>query len=112
MIPAVPLQDLDDVGALSVGERLLRGQAGGRPESKAGADMRRQVAGLDRLVACEDRQPLHRVLELAHVAGPGIPEEPLSGTGAQAEDAALAPGEARQKVLGQQRDVLTPLPEG
>src|SRR5215831_11557009 len=111
MIPAVTLQDLDDVGALRVGERPLRAKARRRPESKPGTDMRRQVAGLDRLVACEDCQPLHRVLELAHVAGPGIPEEPLRGTGAQAEDAALAPGEARQKVLGQQRDVLAPLPE-
>src|SRR5262249_38416161 len=71
VIPTVPLQNLGDMGALRFGERLLGGQSGGRPKGKARVHMGRQVAGLDRLVSREDGGPLHRVLEFAHIAGPG-----------------------------------------
>ena len=56
--------------------------------------MGRQVAGFDRLGSREDGRPLHRVLQLAHVAGPGVVEEPLHRARAQPEDATLTPREA------------------
>src|SRR5262245_8989661 len=99
MIEAVPLQDLDDVSALHVRQRLLRWERWRRPQVEARTHVGRQIGWLDRVFAREDGRPLDGVLELAHIARPGVPEKPVHGAGAQAESAPLTLAEAREEVL-------------
>src|SRR5256712_9659875 len=77
VVAAEALERLEDVGALGVGEADLPRQGRRGPEQDASRHVRRQIVGLDRVAAGEDRGALDRVLQLAHVARPRIAQEAL-----------------------------------
>ena len=66
-----------------------------------------QVVGLDRVAASEDHQPLDEVLQLPHVARPGIIHQGIEGVLGQRRpfDARRA-GIAAQEIVDEQRDVV------
>src|SRR5260370_34213252 len=70
----------DDVQPLHVLETSPRRRARGPPA----ANLLRQVAGLDLIALREDHRPLHRVLQLAHVAGPVVALQALHPPGGEA----------------------------
>src|SRR5262249_26599092 len=62
--------------------------------------------------AAEHKERLERVLELAHVAGPRVLEERAQRRlGGHLKRRAVAPVEARDEVLDEERHVLAPLAE-
>src|SRR5215813_13246983 len=73
---------------------------------QARRDVRRQIGRLDDVAAREDGRALDRVLELAHVAGPRVAKQTLDRLGRQAQLAAELAAGAREKVLGQRRNVF------
>src|SRR5690606_6971071 len=72
-----------------------------------------QVLGLDEAALVElDDEPLHLVLELAHVARPLVGAQELHGLLAEAADTAPElVGVALHEVPREERDVLAPLAE-
>ncbi len=91
-----------EVRRAAVGRRRVRGQHVGR-----------QLAHADAVPAREDDRALDHVLELAHVAGPGVRHELLERLLRHlAHGLAEGRREAREAVIDQQRDVLPPLAQG
>ena len=73
-------------------------------------DAELQVGGLDRVARDERRRAFEEVLELAHVAGERIVEKRLHGVARErGRAAAVARGDAREKVPREARNVLAVL---
>src|SRR2546428_2841527 len=73
---------------------------------------REQLGQLHALRACTDEERREHVLDLAHVAGPGVLEERAERAGRrEREGRALRAVEARDEVLDERRKVVAPLPE-
>src|SRR6266566_842822 len=71
---------------------------------------REQLGQLHALRAGKDEERLEHVLELAHVAGPGVLEERAERAGRrEREGRALRAVEARDEVLDERREVVAPL---
>ena len=63
---------------------------------------RHDVRGLDLVAAAHNHRPLHRVLELANVARPGVGEDPLPSCVVEAAHRlAILLGESRQELICQ-----------
>src|SRR5439155_910997 len=100
-IPAVLVEHAQDARAL-VDHQAGRGRL----------PPREQLGQLHALDAGEDEERLEHVLELAHVAGPGVLEErPQRAGGREREGGAMRAVEARDEVLDERRQVFAPLPE-
>src|SRR6185295_4428673 len=68
------------------------------------------VGAADTRTGCQEHRALDGVLQLAHVAGPGMLQQRLHGLGLEAlERLAVAARVALQELGGEQRDVLTPV---
>src|SRR3970282_1670667 len=89
------------------GEGTARGEGpSGRPVY---LEIQGEILSFDLVFGREDQRPSHDVLQLADVPRPGISGEEVHRLVA---DGLLAQGgEELQKVAGQDRDVLRPLPE-
>src|SRR5438105_2689162 len=109
MIPAAAFQGLDDLDPLGVGQGLLAPKVRRGTEGEPRGHVGRQVVGLNGLHLRENGGALHDVLELADVARPGIPEQPVHRGRAQAQGAALPLGEPAEEMLGQARNILPAL---
>ncbi len=103
-------QRAGDHGALQPGDRGV--EIALEPVRRSGVPLGRreeaEIASLDHGRADERRRPLHRVLQLTHVAGPGMREQPRGGLRRQALRRAAARNE-RQEVLRQRDDVGQPV---
>ena len=77
-----------------------------------GPDLLGQVVHRDLLVLRERDRALHRILELPHVARPGVRQEPLGRRGGEARHTLpCLLGEVDQEVLGEEEDVVPAGPE-
>src|SRR5213593_4809677 len=100
-IPAVLVEHAQDARAL-VDHQAGRGRL----------PPREQLGQLHPLGAGEDEERLEHVLELAHVAGPGVLEERTQRAGGRRREAgAVRAVEARDEVLDEGRQVFASLPE-
>src|SRR6058998_2857964 len=100
-VPAMLVEHAQDARAL-VDHETRRGRLAPRE----------QLGQLDALGAGEDEERLEHVLELAHVAGPGVLEERTQRPGrGERESLAVCAVEAGDEVLDESRQVLAPLPE-
>src|SRR2546428_3109805 len=98
-VPAVLVEHAHDARA------LVHHQAG-----RGRLAPREQLGQLHALRAGEDEERLEHVLELAHVAGPGVLEERAERAGRrEREGRALRAGEARDEVLDERREGVAPL---
>src|SRR5437867_5821165 len=106
---ADPFHDPQDVASLEVVERLQLVDAGQRRRGGHG-EGRGQIGRLDPLRASEQDQTLDEVLQLAHVAWPGIPQEQTLRRRSEAVDRLVERGVVfGQEVAGQGQDVFPPL---
>src|SRR3990172_814660 len=105
-VPPARVEHRQDVG-------LLRFRQRSRSWIRRGAgDPQREVGGLHEWPLAHDHRPLDRVLELAHVARPGVTREGLEGGGGEAHGPAVhGPSEALEEVRGEKGGVLRPLPQ-
>src|SRR5205807_2878188 len=99
MIPAAAFEGLDDLDPLGLGQGLLASKVRRWTEGEPRGHVGRQVVGLNALRLRENGGALHDVLELADVARPGIPEQPVHRGRAQAQGAALPLGEPAEEML-------------
>jgi hypothetical protein len=101
------MEGLDDALSLEIAQRSRHvGGPGALPQRG------RQVLPLDHLAPAEHDQALDDVLDLSHVAGPGIVHQGIDDVRSEPLHATLhAPGILAQEVLGESRDVLAALPE-
>ena len=83
----------------------------GRGANPSGSPLqgRRQVGGGHDVGARQDDGPLDGLLELADVAGPGVPEQALDRVGAERHHtSAQSVGERPEEMRGQRHDILDP----
>src|SRR5438270_11006502 len=80
---------LDEVALGLVESELLEARAAVRARA-AGAAAEQQIGGVDDVAGAQKQRPLDDVLELAHVAGPGVLEERGHGVGGERDAAAVA----------------------
>src|SRR5258706_9636337 len=109
LVPPTSLERLDDMRPFDLGEILLGREHGRRPEARARDDVRREVVGRDGLTAREDGGALDRVLQLAHVPGPGVRQQSRARGGGQAQGATTTLRGPGEEMLGKKRNVLAPL---
>ena len=98
-----------------VGVHPLRQRAAGkqlRRGRRVGGVLQRQGRNVQNGVLGSDYQPLHQVLQLAHVAGPIVLLQKSQKAGAAGEGLVVLPAEAGQELVGHGDDVLLPLPQG
>src|SRR5260221_10007306 len=114
-VPAEGLEVLADQIALDFGQRSAGEIGSGAPR---GATSASDADGLGNVVQPEDGRPsqenhaLERVLELAHVAGPIVAQEPGARLGCEPPDGPpMLRGELGEKVIDEQRDVSLALAE-
>src|SRR5256712_235063 len=112
VVSAEPLQRLEDVDALSVGETDLPGQRRRGSELEAGRHVGRQILRTDGVASSQDGRALDRVLQFAHVTWPRVMEETFEGLGRQAEPAAELARRPREEMLGQRGNVLAAVAKG
>ena len=96
-------------GRRSTSSRLISSRRAGAVAAPA---RRRQVGGARSSSPCAiSTRALHRVVQLAHVARPGVLEQRLQRRGVEAGRRACGSAAAcwRRKWCGQRRDVLAPL---
>jgi hypothetical protein len=113
-VAAGRLQGLDDQARLEGAPRAAEREIAARPAALRlhGLQVRREIGERQAVAARQDGGALQDVLELAHVAGPGVAHQAVQGVVVDAADGlAERLPRAPDEVVHEQRDVLAPLPE-
>src|SRR5213594_1671934 len=112
LVAAEPLQRLEDVDALGVGETDLPRKRRRGTQLEPRRHMRRQILRTDGVASSQDGRALDRILQLAHVPRPWVAEEAFEGLGGQAEPAVELARRPREEMLGQRGNVLAAVAKG
>src|SRR5690606_10310394 len=107
------LQRFSDRPVLDFGERGSDRECEGSAARRGGIrDGIRQIAEPERVRSAQHGRAFDHVLELAHVAGPGVVGELLQHLGTDPESRApVLPAVEAEEVIHEQRDVLAPSTE-